>query len=245
MPRRSAKKHAARDATPEGTTWSQPIPAWPARERPRERLLLQGPAALSDAELVAVLLGNGTPGADAVTTGRALLASAGSVGRLLAGVSELAHVPGVGPVKRARLIAALELARRSLGEGLTELPAIRGVEDCYDFLKARLGNLNHEIFACLFLDVRHRVITFEVLSEGTINEATVYPREVVRACLRHHASAVILVHNHPSGDASPSVADCEITELIRDALDLLEVKLVDHIVVGAGKPVSMVARGLA
>jgi DNA repair protein RadC len=245
MPRRSAKKHAARDATPEGTTWSQPIPAWPVRERPRERLLLQGPGALSDAELVAVLLGNGTPGADAVTTGRALLAQAGSVGQLLAGVTELAHVPGVGPVKRARLIAALELARRSLGEGLTALPTIRGVEDCYDFLKARLGNLKHEIFGCLFLDVRHRVITFEVISEGTINEATVYPREVVRACLRHHASAVILVHNHPSGDASPSVDDCEITELIRNALDLLEVKLVDHIVVGAGVPVSMVAKGLA
>jgi DNA repair protein RadC len=162
------------------------------RERPRERLLQQGPAALSDAELIAVLLGNGTRGADAVATGRALLARAGSVGRLLSGVAELPHVPGVGPVKRARLIAALELARRSLGEGLMELPSIRSTEDCFAFLKSKLAHLKHEVIGCLFLDVRNRVISFEILSEGTISEATLYPRELVRACLRHHASGVIL-----------------------------------------------------
>jgi DNA repair protein RadC len=244
MARRPSTKPPARDASSVGLTWSQPIHAWPVRERPRERLLLQGPAALSDAELVAVLLGNGTPGVDAVATGRALLGHAGSVGRLLASVDELSHVPGVGPVKRARLIAAMELARRSLAEGLAALPSIGSVEDCFAFLKARLAHLRHEVVGCLFLDTRHKVLGFEILAQGTIAEATVYPREVVRASLRHHASSVILVHNHPSGDPSPSPADIELTRELREALDMIEVKLLDHIVVGAGQPLSMAAMGL-
>jgi len=244
MPRQPPMKQRARDATSENPALSYPIHAWPVCERPRERLLKQGPAALSDAELIAVLLGNGTRGSDAVATGRALLARAGGIGRLLAGAAELAHVPGVGPVKRARLIAALELARRSLGEGLQELPSIRSVEDSYAFLKTKLAHLRHEVIGCLFLDARHRVIAFEELARGTIDSAQLYPRELVRACLRHHAVNVILCHNHPSGDATPSPADHDMTLTMKEALGLLEVTLLDHIVVGAGKPVSMAAMGL-
>lgn len=244
MPRRSSTKRAARDASNEAFLASQPIHAWPAGERPRERLLLQGPKALSDAELVAVLLGNGTRGADAVATGRALLGRAGSIGQLLSNVHELAHVPGVGPVKRARLTAAMELARRSLGESLIALPGIGSVDDCFAFLKAQLAHLHHEVVGCLFLNTRNKVLRFEIVGHGTIAEATVYPRELVHAIMRYHASAVILVHNHPSGDPTPSQEDIELTHELREALEMVEVKLLDHIVVGAGVPVSMAAMGL-
>lgn len=244
MPRRPTSKKPARDASADGVIWSQPIHAWPVRERPRERLLAHGPHALSDAELVAVLLGNGTRGVDAVATGRTLLGRAGSIGRLLSGADEMTQVPGVGPVKRARLMAAMELARRSLGEGLAALPSIGGVEDCFDFLKARLAHLRYEVVGCLFLNTRHKVLAYELLAQGTIAEAAVYPREVVSACLRHHASSIILVHNHPSGDATPSTDDIELTRDLSGALDMIDVKLLDHIVVGAGVPVSMAALGL-
>ncbi|MGE7137888.1 JAB domain-containing protein [Luteibacter sp. NPDC031894] len=171
---------------------SQPIRSWAAHERPRERLYSHGPAALSDAELLAVLLGSGSAGRDAVSTGRALLARAGSLGRLLAEAKELPPISGFGPVKRARLIVTLELARRALGEGLVDLPRIDSPRDSAQYLRARMVHLRHEVFACLFLDTRHRVLAYEELFRGTIDGASVYPREVVRACLRHHASAVIL-----------------------------------------------------
>ncbi|UPG94277.1 RadC family protein [Luteibacter aegosomatissinici] len=244
MPNPSPTKHTARDGSSAGSIWSRPIHAWPERDRPRERLLANGPQALSDAELVAVLLGNGSRGVDAVTMGRALLTRAGGVGKLLAGAAEMAHAPGVGPVKRARLIAAIELARRSLSENLAQLPCIEGVEDCFAFLKARLFHMKHEVIGCLFLDVRHRVITFEIVAEGTVHCADLYPRELARACLRHHAVAIIMVHNHPSGDATPSPDDQALTISMRDALALLDIKLLDHIVVGAGTPVSMARLGM-
>ncbi len=233
------------DACLSTLTYRQPpIRQWSANERPRERLYAHGASALSDAELLAVLLGNGSVGCDAVATGRALLASAGSLGRLLADPDQLAPVAGVGPVKRARLIATLELARRALGEGLAELPRIQSPRDSAQYLKARLCHLPHEVFACLFLDTRHRVLAYEELFRGTIDGASVYPREVVRACLRHHASAVILAHNHPSGVAEPSRADREITQILVDALALMDIRVLDHIVVGQGEPVSMAERGM-
>lgn len=218
------------------------IRQWPASERPRERLLAQGPVVLSDAELLAVLLGSGTPGKSAVATGRELLVAAGSLARLLG--AEVAPVPGIGPAKRARLIASLELARRALAEELRNLPALCNPADSGRFIKARLAHLPYEVFACLYLDNRHRVLEFEELFRGTIDGASVHPREVVRSCMKYNAAAVIFAHNHPSGVAEPSAADRAITEELRKALALIGVRVLDHLVVGAGEPTSMAARGL-
>lgn len=217
---------------------------WPEGERPREKLLKRGPDALSDAELLAVLLGSGVPGADAITLGRQLLTAAGGLHALLAEPQRTTQMPGIGPAKRARLIATLELARRSLGERLTLGTSLRNPRDSGEFLRAKLRHLPYEVFACLYLDNRHRVLAFEELFRGTVDGASVHPREVVRACLRHNASAVILAHNHPSGVAEPSGADRAITRSLRDALQLIEVRILDHLVIGADEPVSMAALGM-
>jgi DNA repair protein RadC len=244
--KRGISKHAGvRDAPASPAVYQpRPIHQWPESERPRERLLAHGVAALSDAELIAVVIGHGTPGCDAVATGRALLGQAGSLGRLLGDPDHLPHVSGVGPAKRARIVAALELARRSLGEDLAELPRIESPTDSADYFSARLRHLPHEVFACLFLDTRHRVLAYEELFRGTIDGASVYPREVVKACLRHRASAVILAHNHPSGAAEPSRADKEITQVLVEALRLMDIRVLDHLVIGQGEPTSMANLGL-
>lgn len=217
---------------------------WPEGERPREKLLARGSGALSDAELLAVLLGSGVRGKDAIALGRELLTNAGSLGTLLARPDPLVRTAGLGPAKRARIAAALELARRSLSEQLREQPALANPRDSGDSLSARLRHLPYEVFGCLYLDNRHRVLAFEELFRGTVDGANVHPREVVRACLAHNACAVIFAHNHPSGVAEPSRADCAITRELRDALQLVGVRVLDHLVIGHGSPVSMAARGL-
>ncbi|HET8553790.1 MAG TPA: DNA repair protein RadC [Rhodanobacteraceae bacterium] len=219
------------------------IQHWPVTERPREKLLQHGSRALSDAELLAVLLGSGTRGMDAVALGRELLTRAGGVASLL-GMTQLPQITGLGPAKRARVMASLELARRALAEELTRGPALSSPDDSSAFLRARLRHLPYEVFACLYLDNRHRVLAFEELFRGTIDGASVHPREVVRACLAHNAAAVIFAHNHPSGVAEPSRADRDITRTLREALQMIDVRVLDHLVVGAGTPVSMAARGL-
>jgi DNA repair protein RadC len=218
------------------------IREWPSGERPREKLLTRGAAALTAAELLAIVLGSGVRGRSAVDMGRDLLARAGGLNALLAG--GLADVRGLGPAKRARLIAALELARRCLGEELAARPALTNPRDSAAFLKAQLAHKPYEVFACLFLDNRHRLLAFEELFRGTLDGASVHPREVVRASLKHNAAAVILAHNHPSGVAEPSAADRNITRQLRDALQLVGVRVLDHLVVGGGEPTSMAARGL-
>ncbi|MGH8126356.1 MAG: RadC family protein [Rhodanobacteraceae bacterium] len=215
---------------------------WPQGERPREKLLSQGAAALTPAELLAILLGSGVRGRSAVDMGRDLLARAGGLNTLLTG--GLTATPGLGPAKRARLVAALELARRALREELVTRTALASPRDSAAFLKAQLAHKPYEVFACLFLDNRHRVLAFEELFRGTLDGASVHPREVVRASLKHNAAAVILAHNHPSGVAEPSAADRNITRQLRDALQLVGVRVLDHLVVGAGEPTSMAARGL-
>ena len=217
---------------------------WPAGERPREKLLAHGSAALSDAELLAVLLGSGSRGKDAIALGRELLGAAGSLGALLGRPDRQIRAQGVGPAKRARIAAALELARRSLAEQLQQLPALGNPRDSGDYLRARLRHLPYEVFGCLYLDNRHRVLAFEELFRGTVDGASVHPREVVRACLQHNACAVIFAHNHPSGVAEPSAADRTITHELRDALRLVGVRVLDHLVIGSDEPVSMAARGL-
>lgn len=217
---------------------------WPATERPREKLLARGCAALTDAELIAVLLGSGIPGTDAIALGRGLLQDNGGLASLLGASAEAISRRGIGPAKRARLVAALELARRALGEQLRERPALSSPRDSGDYLRAQLRDRPYEVFACLYLDNRHRVLGFEELFRGTVDGASVHPREVVRACIRHNACAVIFAHNHPSGVAEPSAADRAITRELRDALQLVGVRVLDHLVIGAGTPVSMAERGL-
>lgn len=217
---------------------------WPEGERPREKLLDRGTSALSDAELLAVLLGSGTAGADALTLGRRLLTEAGGLHALLGDPGTTTRVGGIGPAKRARLIAALELARRSLNEQLAARTSLHNPRDSGEFLRAKLRHLPYEVFACLYLDNRHRVLAYEELFRGTVDGASVHPREVVRACLKHNASAVILAHNHPSGVAEPSGADRAITRSLREALQLIEVRVLDHLVIGADEPVSMAALGM-
>ena len=216
----------------------------PEGERPREKLLARGTAVLSDAELLAVLFGTGSRGKDALALGRELLLGAGSLGALLAQPDRSIRIAGLGPAKRARIAAALELAKRSLAEQLLDRPSLGNPSDSGDYLRARLRDLPYEVFGCLYLDNRHRVLSFEELFRGTVDGASVHPREVVRACLRHNACAVIFAHNHPSGVAEPSAADRAITRELRDALQLVGVRVLDHLIIGAGQPVSMAARGL-
>ncbi len=229
---------------PGGQAAGMSIREWPELERPREKLIARGCAALSDAELIAVLLGSGVPGKDAIALGRELLGTSGGLSALLGNPGGVAQLRGIGPAKRARLIAALELARRSLAEQLTERPTLGNPTDSGDYLRAQLRHLPYEVFGCLFLDNRHRVLAFEELFRGTLDGASVHPREVVRACMRHNAAAVIFAHNHPSGVAEPSPADRALTHELQAVLQLIGVRVLDHLVIGIGVPVSMAARGL-
>lgn len=221
------------------------ISDWPASERPRERLLAHGPRALSDAELLAIFLRTGRQGRTAVDLARELLSEFGGLRALLtARPGEFRAGAGLGPAKYALLQAALEIGRRHLGEALNRGEAVTSPDATRAYLRARLRDVPHEVFGCVFLDTRHRVIAFEELFNGTIDGASVHPREVLRRALDHNAAAVILAHNHPSGVAEPSAADRAITRRLRDALGLVDVRVLDHLVIGDGEAVSMAERGL-
>jgi DNA repair protein RadC len=217
---------------------------WPAAERPREKLLEQGAASLSDAELLAIFLRTGVAGLSAVDLARQLLADFGSLRALLeASLPEFSSRLGLGPAKYAQLQAVLEMSRRHLAERLRRESALESPQAVRDYLKARLRHELHEVFACLFLDSKHRVLAFEVLFHGSIDGASVYPRQVVKRALAHNAAAVILTHNHPSGVAEPSQADRLLTRRLQDALALVDVRVLDHFVVGDGEPLSMAEHG--
>ncbi len=218
---------------------------WPPGERPRERLAKAGPRGVSDAELLAVMLGRGAPGVTAVDLARALLRQFGGMrGVLTAPVGQLETVRGIGPGRSAMLVAVREACCRCLEERIAPGRRIGSPEDSRDFLLARLRDRPHEVFCCLFLDNRHRVQAFDELFRGTIDNTTVYPREVVKQALARNAAAVILAHNHPSGVPEPSEADRLITHRIRSALELIDVRLLDHFIVGDGHCISMAARGM-
>lgn len=218
---------------------------WPAAERPREKLLNRGAAALSDAELLAIFLRTGVTGKTAVDLARELLARFGSLRALLtADQACFCDAPGLGAAKFAQLQAVLEMARRYLGETLERGQALTSPEDTRDFLRAILRDRGQEAFCCLYLDTRHRVLKFEELFQGTLDGAAVYPREVVKNALRHNAAAVILAHNHPSGVAEPSRADEALTQRLKQALALVDIRVLDHLVVGDGEITSFVERGL-
>jgi DNA repair protein RadC len=222
-----------------------PITDWPIDERPREKLLRRGPQALSDAELLAIFLRTGVPGKTAVDLARDLLEEhKGLTSLLAADHKRFCTSKGLGAAKFAQLQAALEMSRRFLEDSLRRGDALASPEDTRRYLQSRLRTHIQEVFACLFLDNRHRVIEYEELFRGTIDGASVYPREVVRRALHHNAAAVILAHNHPSGVNEPSDADTQITRRLKAALDLIDVRLLDHFVIGDGAPTSLAERGL-
>lgn len=221
------------------------ITDWPAAERPREKLLERGAAALSDAELLAIFLRVGVAGTSAVDMARSLLSEYGSLGALLAADRRtFCAARGLGSAKYAQLQAVLEMARRHAGEDFDMRDVLRDPQATRDYLALKLAHVPHEVFACLFLDTRNRVIAFEELFRGTIDGATVYPREVVKAALRHNAASVILAHNHPSGVAEPSRADRDITRRLIDGLALVDIRVLDHLVLGRNQSVSLAERGL-
>ncbi len=218
---------------------------WPESERPREKLLKSGAQALSEAELIAIFLRTGTRGHSALDVARELLKQFGSLRALLtAPQARLCKAPGMGAVRYATLQAALELARRHYLEVMRSGPALLNPQATRDYLRVRLRDLPHEVFCCLYLDNRHRVIAFEELFRGTLDGASVHPREVVKHALAHNAASLILAHNHPSGVAEPSQADELITRRLKEALNLVEIRVLDHLIVGDSRCESFAERGL-
>ena len=221
------------------------IADWPLRERPRERLLAQGAAVLSDAELVAVCLRSGVRGKSAVDLARELIAAFGGLAGLLAAdLPKLVEVKGLGAAKAAQLAAVIELARRSLRESLRSANALTSPGAVRDYLRLTLAARDHEVFVVLFLDAQHRVLRSDELFRGSLTQTSVYPREVVKAALAANAAAVIFAHNHPSGVAQPSQADELLTRQLRDALALVEVRVLDHFIVAGNQTLSFAERGL-
>ena len=221
------------------------IKEWPASERPREKLLRGGPEALSDAELIALFVRSGTRGRTAVDVARGAIVAAGGLRGLLdLPRGDLYRLPGFGPARYVELQACLEIGRRYLATRLDRGDPLNSTADTARFLMARLRHLPFEVFSCLFLDNRHRVIEFEQLFRGTIDGTSVHAREVVRRALDHNAAAVIFAHNHPSGVAEPSQADRFLTDQLVNALSMVEVTVVDHLIIGDGDCVSFVDLGL-
>ena len=222
-----------------------PITDWPREERPREKLLLKGPRFLTDAELLAIFLRTGIKGKTAVDLARDLLAEFGSLRALLeCDLERFSRSPGLGSAKYALLQAVLEMARRHLKEILRREGALTSPDLTRDYLTSHLRGHGHEVFACLFLDNQHRIIEFVELFQGTIDGANVYPREVVKKALAFNAAAVIFAHNHPSGVAEPSEADKFITYKLKQALQLVDIRVLDHFIVGEGEPFSFAENGL-
>lgn len=220
------------------------ITDWPEGERPREKLLSLGASALSDAELLAIFLRTGVAGKSAVDLSRDLLTSFGGLRPLLeADQSSFCSHHGLGPAKFTQLQAILEMARRHLHQTLETGDVFTQPNLVKQYLATRLRHLPHEVFACLFLNNQHRLIQYEELFRGTIDGASVYPREVVKRALEHNAAAVIFAHNHPSGIAEPSTSDEAITKRLVHALALVDIRVLDHIVVGDGQSVSMAQVG--
>ena len=220
------------------------IREWPAEERPREKLLQRGAGSLTDAELLAVFLGSGVRGRNVVELARGLLVRFGSLRQLLeadreAFLSEL----GLGPVRYGQLQALLEIGRRHLATAIERESAMDSPAAVRRYLKSMLRHEVSEVFGCLFLDTKHRPLAFEILFRGTIDRASVYPREVVRRALQHNAAALIICHNHPSGNSEPSQDDVHLTLSLKRGLALIDVRVLDHIIIGDGEPLSMVEQG--
>ncbi len=235
-----------------------PLKDLPADAQPREKLLARGPAALSDAELLALLLRTGIVGKGVLQlaqelldaprtcpdTGRAVGGFGGIAGLLHTSLADLGRIKGLGPAKRAELVAVLELARRALAQQLREREVFDSPDAVGHFLQLHLAAKGHEVFAVLFLDSQHRLIALEEMFRGTLTQTSVYPREVVLRALHLQAAAVVLAHNHPSGSVQPSRADEALTQTLKSALALVDVRVLDHVIVAPGQWLSMAAKGL-
>lgn len=224
-----------------------PVQQLPLDARPREKLLAQGPAALSDTELVALLLRTGMAGKGVFAMAHELMDSFGGLAGLLhAGAEDLKRIKGLGgAAKRSQLVAVLELAKRAVAQQLREREVFSSPGMVKQYLQLHLGGRPHEVFAVLFLDAQNRLIAMEELFRGTLSETSVYPREVVLRTLARQASAVVLAHNHPSGSVHPSKADESLTRSLKAALALIDVRVLDHVIVGPGQALSMAELGLA
>lgn len=221
------------------------ITDWPEDERPRERLLKQGAASLSDAELLAIFLRMGVAGKSAVDLARDMIVHFGSLGRLFeASQQEFCAIPGLGPAKYAQMQAVLEMARRAMGEKMRASDALNAPAAVKDYLSLTLGRKAYEVFAVLYLDAQNRPIAVEELFRGTLTQTSVYPREVVKRALHHNAAGIIFAHNHPSGTAEPSNADQILTQALKNALSLIDTRVLDHFIVGGGTVLSFAERGL-
>jgi DNA repair protein RadC len=216
----------------------------PADARPREKLLARGPQALSDVELLALLLRTGMAGKNVFQLSEELLGPDGIAGLLNASVQSLKMVKGLGPAKQAELLAVFEMARRALSQRLKEREAFHTPGAVKQYLQLQLAHKNHEVFAVLFLDHQNRMLAMEELFRGTLSQTSVYPREVVLRALHHQAAAVVLSHNHPSGSVQPSRADEHLTQTLKASLALVDVRVLDHIIVGQGQALSMAEQGL-
>jgi DNA repair protein RadC len=218
------------------------ISDWRPEERPRERLLARGAQALSDAELVAILLRTGLRGKSAIELADDLIRKFGSVAKMLE--SDLRGIKGLGPAKTAQFAAALEILRRSLNEKVKERSPLTSPGAVRDYLRLTLGRKDEEIFVCIWLDAQHKVTGVEEAFRGTLTQTSVYPREIVKKALARNAAAVIFAHNHPSGVAQPSQADELLTRSLKEALALVEVKVLDHFIVAGNQAISFAERGL-
>lgn len=220
------------------------ITDWAIEDRPREKLLHKGAEALTDAELLAIFLRTGIKGKTAVDLARDLIADNGGLSPLLAANEEqFCQSKGLGQAKYVQMQAVVEMSRRYLEEKIQRGDALDNVNDVKNYLKSRLQHYPFEVFSCLFLDNKHRVIEYEELFRGTIDGASVHPREVVRRVLHHNAAAIILAHNHPSGIAEPSQSDIQITNRLKQALEMIDVRVLDHFIIG-DEMVSFAERGL-
>ena len=222
-----------------------PISDWPEQERPREKLLSKGPAALSDAELLAIFLRTGLQGKTAIDLSRDLLTDFDGLRGLIETDSKtFCQTKGLGLAKYSQIQAAIELGKRYLQENLLKKDVLSSPNDTKNFLLAQLRAYPYEVFACLFLDNRHQIISFDKMFNGTIDGASVYPREVVKQALARNAAAVIFAHNHPSGVADPSLADKNITRRLQEALSLVDIRVLDHFIIGENIAVSFAEQGL-
>ncbi|WP_408423689.1 RadC family protein [Paraburkholderia fungorum] len=217
---------------------------WLKNDMPRERLIEEGPGVLSDTEMIVLVLGSGLPGHDVFNVARTLLDRFGSLRAMLdATYSDFEGLRGIGPAKKAQLIAIMEMARRSLVDKMRDRSLMNSPEAVQDYLRLRIGGKTQEVFVSLFLDARHRLIRCEESARGTLTRMAVYPREIVRRALTLNAASLIVAHNHPSGAVQPSASDCRLTHTLREALALIDVQLIDHLVIGADNTYSFARAG--